>query len=273
MSRGAVGKRGGRLVLHAPLLGVCKHHEVDGRQVDALAQHAAVGHDRHAAVPWLGGQRRARRAPHRVEHTRPRRRAHPPAHAAEGHAMCGERAARHPFELGRAGVVGAEGKGRPHAMLPVAVEQRRAQLRQLARRDAAVPRVAERHQAGGGLRREPILLGELRQVEEDQLERRDEPAGHRVRVRQPVRHAPKQRLVVHRGRRQELALLVALCAEGPWGRRQEQAARGAQEAIGERLRVALGASAGAAVRLVANLHRAGERRAGVGLGSCKGASE
>ena len=187
--------------------------------------------------------------------------------------MCGERAARHPFELGRAGVVGAEGKGRPHAMLPVAVEQRRAQLRQLARRDAAVARVAERHQAGGGLRRGPILLDELCQVEEDQLERRDEPAGHRVRVRQPVRHAPKQLLVVHRGRRQELALLVALCAEEPWGRRQEQAARRAQEAIGERLRVALGASAGAAVRLVANLHRAGERRASVGLGSCKGGSE
>ena len=127
--------------------------------------------------------------------------------------MCGERAARHPFELGRAGVVGAEGKGRPHAMLPVAVEQRRAQLRQLARRDAAAARVAERHQAGGGLRREPILLDELRQVEEDQLERRDDPAGHRVRVRQPVHHAPKQGLVVHRAHRHQLALLVALCAE------------------------------------------------------------
>ena len=271
MSRGAGARRAA--ALHAPLLGVCKHHEVDGRQVDALAQHAAVGHVRLAAVPWLGGLRRARRAPHRVEHTRPRRRAHPPAHAAEGHAVRGERAARHPLQFGRPSVVAAKAKGRPHAVPPVAVEQRRAQLRQLARRDAAAVRVAECHQAGGGLRRQLILLGELRQVEEDQLERRDEPAGHRVRVRQPVRHAPKQRLVIHRGRRQELALLVALCAEEPRGRRQEQAARGAQEAIGERLRVALGASAGAAVRLVANLHRAGERRASVGLGSCKGASE
>ena len=42
--------------------------------------------------------------------------------------------------------------------------------------------------------------------------------------------------------------------------RQEEAARGAQEAVGERLRVALGASAGAAVRLVANLQPAGEAR-------------
>jgi hypothetical protein len=260
VSRGAVVGQAMGLSAHAPLLGVRKHHEVDGRQVDALAQHAAVGHDGHAAVRWLGGQRRARRAPHRVEHLRPRRRVHPPAHAAEGHAVRGERAARHPLQFGRPRVVAAKAKGRAHAVPPVAVEHRRAQLRQLARRDAAAARVAESHQAGGGRRREPILLDELRQVEEDQLERRDDPAGHRVRVRQPVHHAPKQLDVVHRANRHQLALLVALCAEEPWGCRQEEAARGAQEAVGERLRVALGASAGAAVRLVANLHTAGEAR-------------